>query len=51
MHKSRLGNVVIDCRTSDLVLEARFWSYALGYPLPEHLDASGRYIQLVTPPP
>lgn len=50
MHKSRLGNIVIDCQTDDLSSEARFWSAALGYPLPEALDPSSGFIQLVTPP-
>jgi hypothetical protein len=50
MHKSRLGSVVIDCRTEDLLAEAEFWSAALGYPLPQDLDASGSFIQLETPP-
>ena len=50
MHKSRLGNIVIDCQTEDLLSQARFWSEALGYPLPEDMDAGGRYIKLVTPP-
>ena len=50
VHKSRLGNIVIDCRTDDLLSEARFWSGVLGYPLPkDDLDSTGRYIQLVTP--
>ena len=42
MHKSRLGD--------DLLSEARFWSNALGYPLPDAEDSIGRFIQLVTPP-
>jgi hypothetical protein len=50
MHKSRLGNIVIDCQTNDLLSESQFWSAALGYPLPEGLDATSRFIQLVTPP-
>jgi hypothetical protein len=50
VHKSRLGNIVIDCRTDDLLSEAQFWSGVLGYPLPEDLDSTGRFIQLVTPP-
>ena len=50
MHKSRLGNIVIDCRTDDLLKEAAFWSATLGYPLPPDADAAGPYIQLVTPP-
>lgn len=50
MHKSRLGNLVIDCRGDDLLAAARFWSAALGYPLPPDMDASSGFIQLVTPP-
>ena len=50
MHKSRLGNIVIDCQTDDLLSEAQFWSGVLGYPLPEDLDSTGSFIQLVTPP-
>jgi hypothetical protein len=50
MHKSRLGNIVIDCQTDDLLREAQFWSSALGYPLPQELDPSSRYVRLVTPP-
>lgn len=50
MHKSRIGNIVIDCKTENLLLEAQFWSSALGYPLPQDLDATSRFIQLVTPP-
>lgn len=50
MHKSRLGNIVIDCQTDDLLSEARFWSAALGYPLPQELDEASGFIQLVTPP-
>jgi hypothetical protein len=34
MHKSRLGNIVIDCPADDLLSVAQFWSAALGYPLP-----------------
>ena len=50
MHKSRLGNIVIDCQTNDLLSEAQFWSAALGYPLPKDLDTKSNFIQLVTPP-
>ena len=50
MHKSRLGNIVIDCQTVDLLSAAQFWSAALGYPLPQALDAASNCIQLVTPP-
>lgn len=50
MHKSRLGSIVIDCPTDDLFSAARFWSAALGYALPDGLDASSNFVQLVTPP-
>ena len=50
MHRSRLGNIVIDCRTEDLLSAARFWSATLGYPLPHGMDASRHFVQLVTPP-
>jgi Glyoxalase-like domain len=49
MHRSRLGNIVIDCQTDDLLSEAQFWSAALGFPLPRDLDAASNFIQLVTP--
>jgi predicted enzyme related to lactoylglutathione lyase len=32
MHRSRLGRVVIDCRTDDLDGATAFWSGALGLP-------------------
>jgi hypothetical protein len=32
MHKSRLANIVIDCRTEALDQAAEFWSKALGRP-------------------
>lgn len=50
MHKSRLGNITIDCQTDDLLSAARFWSSALGYPLPEDIDAGSAFIKLATPP-
>ena len=30
MHKSRLGALIIDCQTNDLLKDAEFWSAALG---------------------
>lgn len=30
MHKSRLGALIVDCRTQDLWQDAEFWSSALG---------------------
>lgn len=52
MHKSRLGNLVIDCQTDDLMRESKFWSAALGCPLPKDAQAQARdhYIQLETRP-
>jgi hypothetical protein len=48
MHKSRLGNVVIDCRVDDLLRVARFWSAALGCPLPDDASAASKFITLQT---
>lgn len=45
MHKSRLGNVIIDCQTDDLRREAEFWGAALGGPASRHSN-DGRYIDL-----
>lgn len=50
MHKSRLGNIVIDCHTNDLLREARFWSAALGCPLPKDASARDKFVQLGTKP-
>ncbi|MGN6224229.1 VOC family protein [Pseudoxanthomonas sp.] len=50
MHRSRLGNLVIDCQTDDLPAQARFWSAALGCPLPEAPPEDDRFIQLRTSP-
>ena len=50
MHKSRLGALIIDCRTDDLPREAAFWSAALGYEIaPPKPGNHGRYIGLVGP--
>ncbi len=32
MHKSRLGGLIIDCRTDDVAAAADFWGRALGLP-------------------
>jgi len=45
MHRSRLGNVIIDCQTDDLRREAEFWGAALGRPASRHSN-DGRYIDL-----
>ena len=49
MHKSRLGVLVIDCKTDDLSEAAHFWSAALGYGLGT-VDEDGKYWALETPP-
>ena len=50
MHKSRLGALIIDCRTDDLALQAKFWSEALGYKIvPPKADWDGKYISLAGP--
>jgi len=39
MHKSRLGGLIIDCKTDDLATAAQFWSKALGLAaLPQSAD-------------
>ena len=51
MHKSRLGVVVIDCRTDDLDREAEFWSRALGTTAKRSSDpADQNYIELEIAP-
>lgn len=50
MHKSRLGNITIDCPTDNLLAEAQFWSEALGCPLPEEIDPDSPFIKLETRP-
>jgi len=48
MHKSRLGAVVIDCRTEDLAGATAFWTGALGYDVaPGQPD--DRYVSLTGP--
>ncbi len=51
MHKSRLGCVVIDCRTDDLDAAAAFWSAALGRAAESADDAGDEpYRGLACPP-
>ena len=51
MHHSRLGGIIIDCKTDDLEKEAAFWSEALGYDIrPSDDPDDERYIALDTPP-
>ena len=54
MHRSRLGSLIIDCRTGDLDAAAAFWSRALGCPVapgtPADDPADANYVQLETAP-
>lgn len=50
MHKSRLGALIIDCKTADLPRQAAFWSAALGYAIaPPKPGDTGKYIRLLGP--
>ena len=46
-HHSRLGVLVIDCRTDDLAPALAFWTGALGYD--GTLDEDGKYATVKTP--
>ncbi len=48
MHKSRLGALVIDCRTEDLAEATAFWTGALGYAVAPG-PSDDRYVSLVGP--
>src|SRR3546814_19670557 len=48
VHKSRLGSLIIDCKTDDLTAAAAFWSAALGYD-PATQQTDDRYFSLVGP--
>jgi predicted enzyme related to lactoylglutathione lyase len=51
MHRSRLGGLIIDCRTDDLDAAATFWSRALGLPIRPSSDAAdANYALLETAP-
>jgi predicted enzyme related to lactoylglutathione lyase len=51
MHKSRLGGLIIDCRTDDLEAAVAFWSRALGLePLPTVAPEDKGYVKLKTGP-
>ena len=46
-HKSRLGCIVIDCKTDDLRDALAFWSGAFGYD--GAIDSDGKYAKLKSP--
>jgi len=49
MHRSRLGGLIIDCRTEDLDAAAEFWSLALGCPAFRNDDPQeAQYVALKT---
>lgn len=45
MHKSRLGGLIIDCKTDDLTGAAEFWGKALGCSVASSVE-DGKYIGL-----
>lgn len=50
MHKSRLGGLIIDCRTEDLESAGLFWSKALGHDIHASDDPKDKkYVVLKTP--
>lgn len=49
MHKSRIGVLVIDCKTNDLKRESEFWGKALGCSR-KFFPENDNYIQLETAP-
>lgn len=51
MHRSRLGAIIIDCRTDDLDQAAEFWGHALDYPTRRSDDPEDEnYVLLETEP-
>lgn len=48
MHRSRLSNIIIDCKTEDLDAAARFWSQALGKEARIPSDDDPKYRELKT---
>lgn len=46
-HRSRLGCIIVDCRTEDLAPAVAFWSAALG--CEGTIDEGGKYAVLATP--
>jgi predicted enzyme related to lactoylglutathione lyase len=51
MHRSRLGGLIIDCKTGDLETAGKFWSEALGLPMRRsNKPAYANYVILKTAP-
>jgi predicted enzyme related to lactoylglutathione lyase len=49
VHKSRLSNIIIDCRTDDIDAAAEFWAAAIGRVAESDADASEPYRLLEGP--
>ncbi len=51
MHRSRLGGIIIDCKSADLEGAAEFWTQALGYEAAATTDPDDEgYVPLDTGP-
>lgn len=50
MHKSRLSNIIIDCKTEDVDAAAKFWAAAIGRVSEQDADPSEPYRLLVGSP-
>ena len=51
MHKSRLGELIIDCHSENLEAATTFWTRALGYEVMPSTDPDDEnYVQLETGP-
>jgi Glyoxalase-like domain len=50
MHKSRLSNIIIDCRTDDIDAAAEFWASAIGRVAESGAESSEPYRLLEGPP-
>ncbi len=48
-HKSRIGVIVIDCKSEDFERDVRFWSAALGRPAEKEPRKNPRYASLESP--
>ena len=50
MHKSRIGNIVIDCSTDDFDSASQFWARALGYALIEPSEPENKNYKVLDTP-
>jgi predicted enzyme related to lactoylglutathione lyase len=49
MHKSRLSNIIIDCKTEDINAAAQFWAAAIGRTAESDADPAEKYRLLQGP--